>query len=161
MSTIVTHAGKGSELTHAEVDANFNNLNDEVQPATKGGTGASSFTVGDIFYANTTTTLAKLPVSATTYQTLRSNGAGAAPSWAAVYLTSASATQGTLPIIRGGTGANSLTAGMVKSDGTTMSRDTMMLIAPCSPVWPGRVCFAWLSGARLRTLWILARSCYV
>lgn len=93
-------------------------------PATKGGTGASSFTVGDIFYADTTTTLAKLAVSANTYQTLRSNGAGAAPSWAAVYLTSASATQGTLPIIRGGTGANSLTAGMVKSDGTTMSAAT-------------------------------------
>jgi hypothetical protein len=27
MSTIVTRAGKGSPLTHAEVDANFNNLN--------------------------------------------------------------------------------------------------------------------------------------
>lgn len=27
MSTIVTRSGKGSPLTHAEVDANFNNLN--------------------------------------------------------------------------------------------------------------------------------------
>ncbi len=27
MATIVTRAGKGSELTHAEVDANFVNLN--------------------------------------------------------------------------------------------------------------------------------------
>lgn len=86
-------------------------------PATKGGTGASSFTVGDIFYADTTTTLAKLAVSATTYQMLRSNGAGAAPSWAAVYLTSSSATSGVLPVSRGGTGATTLT-GLVKGDGT-------------------------------------------
>jgi hypothetical protein len=27
MATIVTRAGKGEPLTHAEVDANFNNLN--------------------------------------------------------------------------------------------------------------------------------------
>ena len=27
MATIVTRAGKGSALTHNEVDANFNNLN--------------------------------------------------------------------------------------------------------------------------------------
>jgi len=27
MATITTRAGKGSPLTHAEVDANFNNLN--------------------------------------------------------------------------------------------------------------------------------------
>ena len=27
MSTIVTRAGKGSPLTHVEVDANFTNLN--------------------------------------------------------------------------------------------------------------------------------------
>ena len=29
MATIVTRAGKGSPLTHAEVDANFNNLNND------------------------------------------------------------------------------------------------------------------------------------
>jgi len=29
MATIVTRAGKGSPLTHAEVDANFTNLNDD------------------------------------------------------------------------------------------------------------------------------------
>lgn len=40
MATIVTRAGKGSALTHAEVDANFTNLNTAVQT---------------IFIANTTT----------------------------------------------------------------------------------------------------------
>ena len=29
MSTIVTRAGKGSQLTHNELDANFNNLNND------------------------------------------------------------------------------------------------------------------------------------
>lgn len=33
MATIVTRAGKGEPLTHAEVDANFNNLNNaKVEP---------------------------------------------------------------------------------------------------------------------------------
>jgi hypothetical protein len=33
MTTIVTRAGKGDVLTHAEVDANFTNLNnDKVEP---------------------------------------------------------------------------------------------------------------------------------
>lgn len=33
MATIVTRAGKGSPLTHAEVDANFTNLNADVVPS--------------------------------------------------------------------------------------------------------------------------------
>lgn len=49
-------------------------------PANQGGTGHTAFTVGDIFYANTTTTLAKL-AAGTTGQVLTSNGAGAAPSY--------------------------------------------------------------------------------
>jgi len=42
MSTIVTRAGKGSPLTHDEVDANFNNLN----------TGKAEKTVSNTFTAN-------------------------------------------------------------------------------------------------------------
>lgn len=38
MSTIVTRAGKGSALTHAEVDANFTNLNNAVQTVFIAGT---------------------------------------------------------------------------------------------------------------------------
>ena len=38
MSTIVTRAGKGSALTHAEVDANFTNLNNAVQTIFIAGT---------------------------------------------------------------------------------------------------------------------------
>jgi len=38
MSTIVTRAGKGSSLTHAEVDANFTNLNNAVETIFISGT---------------------------------------------------------------------------------------------------------------------------
>jgi hypothetical protein len=42
-----------------------------VLPATKGGHGFSSFAVGDLFYANTSTTIAKLAISARTGRPLR------------------------------------------------------------------------------------------
>jgi hypothetical protein len=48
-------------------------------PAVNGGTGQSSFTVGDIFYANTTTTIAKLGIG-TTGQVV--TVAAGIPSWA-------------------------------------------------------------------------------
>lgn len=51
-----------------------------VQPANKGGTGHVSFSIGDIFYANSTSTLAKLSAGAAG-NVLTSNGAGAPPSY--------------------------------------------------------------------------------
>lgn len=46
MSTIVTRAGKGSALTHNEVDANFVNLNNDKLQGTvavsSGGTGGTT-----------------------------------------------------------------------------------------------------------------------
>ena len=48
--------------------------------ATKGGTGQSSYAVGDILYADTTTTLTKLAAGTAGYA-LTSNGPGAAPSY--------------------------------------------------------------------------------
>ena len=49
-------------------------------PANKGGTGHTAFTVGDIFYANSTSTLTKLPAGSAG-SVLTSNGPGAAPSY--------------------------------------------------------------------------------
>jgi hypothetical protein len=49
-------------------------------PATNGGTGIASYAVGDILYANTTTTLAKL-ADVATGQLIKSGGVGVAPSW--------------------------------------------------------------------------------
>jgi hypothetical protein len=110
-------------------------------PATSGGTGQSSYTVGDLLYANTSTTLTKL-ADVATGNALISGGVGVAPSYGkiglathvsgtlptanggtnltsftsggAVYATSTSAlTTGTLPVASGGTGATSLTANNV------------------------------------------------
>lgn len=61
--------------------------------ANYGGTGQVSYTVGDLLYANTTTSLAKLSAAASG-AVLTSNGTGVAPSWntAAGYATFASPT---------------------------------------------------------------------
>lgn len=49
-------------------------------PANLGGTGQTSYNVGDIFYAITTSTIAKLSAGASG-TVLTSGGAGVAPSW--------------------------------------------------------------------------------
>ena len=57
--------------------------------ATSGGTGQSSYVVGDILYASTTTALSKLASSTSGY-VLTAGGAGVAPSWAAATVANAS-----------------------------------------------------------------------
>lgn len=54
-------------------------------PATKGGTGNNVYAVGDLLYANTTTTLARL-ADVATGSVLRSGGVGVAPAWGKVAL---------------------------------------------------------------------------
>ena len=66
--------------------------------AVHGGTGQMDYAVGDVLYAQTTTTLAKL-IAAATGNVLLS---GTAPSWGKVGLTTH--VSGTLPIASGGTG---------------------------------------------------------
>lgn len=48
MSTIVTRAGKGSELTHTEVDSNFTNLNTDKLEASDVAAVALSGAYGDL-----------------------------------------------------------------------------------------------------------------
>jgi hypothetical protein len=79
----------------------------KVVPATAGGTGQTSYAVGDILYANTTTTLAKL-ADVATGNALISGGVGVAPSWGKIDLTTH--VSGTLPTTNGGTGLTSFTA---------------------------------------------------
>ena len=50
--------------------------------ANYGGTGQTSYTIGDLLYASGTTALSKLAAGTSTY-VLTSNGAGSAPSWQA------------------------------------------------------------------------------
>ena len=71
--------------------------------AVKGGTGQTSYAVGDLLYANTTTTLAKL-ADVATGNALISGGVGVAPSWGKIGLTTH--VSGVLPVANGGTNAS-------------------------------------------------------
>jgi len=75
----------------------------KVVPATAGGTGQTSYAVGDLLYADTTTTLAKLPDVATG-NALISGGVGVAPSYGKIGLTTH--ISGVLPVANGGTNAS-------------------------------------------------------
>lgn len=107
-------------------------------PAVNGGTGQSTYVVGDILYADTSSTLAKLSASVSG-SVLISNGAGTAPSWSSTIPTTAGVSSlsfgttgltpstastgaltvaGTLVVANGGTGATTLT-GYVKGNGTS------------------------------------------
>jgi len=79
----------------------------KVVPATAGGTGQTSYAVGDLLYADTTTSLAKLPDVATG-NALISGGVSTAPSWGKIGLTTH--VSGTLPTANGGTNLTSFTA---------------------------------------------------
>jgi hypothetical protein len=72
----------------------------KVRPANAGGTGITSYAVGDLLYADTTSTLAKL-ADVATGNALISGGINVAPSWGKVGLTTH--VSGTLPIANGGT----------------------------------------------------------
>ena len=83
----------------------------KVRPANAGGTGITSYAIGDILYADTTSTLAKLPDVATG-NALISGGVGVAPSYGKIGLTTH--VSGILPVANGGTGtATAFTAGSV------------------------------------------------
>ena len=79
--------------------------------AANGGTGFASYAVGDLLYADTTTTLAKL-ADVATGNALISGGVSTAPSWGKIGLTTH--VDGVLPIANGGTnGTATPTAGAV------------------------------------------------
>jgi hypothetical protein len=71
--------------------------------ANYGGTGQTSYAVGDILYADTTTSLAKL-ADVAVGNALISGGVSSAPSWGKIGL--ATHVSGTLPIANGGTNSS-------------------------------------------------------
>jgi hypothetical protein len=88
-----------------------------ILPASSGGTGFGTFTIGDILYADTTTTLALLSDVATG-NALLSGGVGQPPFYGKIGLTTH--VDGTLPVANGGTGFSSYTAGdMLYASGVT------------------------------------------
>ena len=89
--------------------------------AAKGGTGQTSYAVGDLLYANTTTTLAKL-ADVATGNALISGGVGVAPSYGKIGLTTH--VSGTLPTANGGTNLTSFTSGGVVYASSTSALTT-------------------------------------
>jgi len=83
MSTLVTRAGKGSPLTHNEVDANFNNLNtDKIQSGnTVAALTITSASVVDLAVTGITSFDG---AQGTAGQVLTSAGSGNTPTWATV-----------------------------------------------------------------------------
>jgi hypothetical protein len=86
--------------------------------AANGGTGFASYAVGDLLYANTTTTLAKLPDVATG-NALISGGVNTAPSWGKIGLTTH--VSGVLPIANGGTNGSATPTSFGVAYGTGMA----------------------------------------
>ena len=77
--------------------------------AVNGGTGQSSYAVGDLLYASTTTALSKL-ADVATGNALISGGVSTAPSWGKIGLTTH--VSGTLPVANGGTNATTAHAAL-------------------------------------------------
>lgn len=98
-----------------------------------GGTGQTSYSVGDILYASGTTALSKL-AGVATGNALISGGINIAPSYGKIGLTTH--VSGTLPVASGGTGAATLT-GYVKGTGTTaMTASATVPVADISGTLP-------------------------
>ena len=104
--SLIVNAG-GTQLEWNSIPLNQTTAVSGQLGATNGGTGISSYAVGDLLYADTTTTLAKLPDVATG-NALISGGTNTAPSWGKIGLTTH--VSGTLAIGNGGTGQTTASA---------------------------------------------------
>jgi hypothetical protein len=90
-----------------------------------GGTGLTSYAVGDLLYASGITTLSKL-ADVATGNALISGGVITAPAWGKIGLTTH--VSGTLPVANGGTGQNSYTNGQLligNTTGNTLGKATL------------------------------------
>jgi hypothetical protein len=96
--------------------------NGSVIGAIYGGTGFASYTVGDLLFADTTTSLAKL-AGAAVGNALISGGVASAPSYGKIGL--ATHVSGTLPVANGGTGVTSATG-----TGSVVLSDSPTLVTP-------------------------------
>jgi len=111
----LVQSGNSTKVAASVIAATFSTDAANILPGTAGGTGQSSYAVGDLLYASTTTALSKL-ADVATGNALLSGGVGTAPAWGKVGLTTH--VSGTLPVASGGTGAVTLT-GYVKGTGTS------------------------------------------
>ena len=98
-----------------------------------GGTGQSSYAVGDLLYADTTTSLAKL-ADVAVGNALISGGVSSAPSWGKIGL--ATHVSGTLPVANGGTGATDAAGIRTAAGATTVGGNMFTLTNPSAVTFP-------------------------
>jgi hypothetical protein len=106
LTTTVNAQGQLTALADTNIAIAASQITSGTLGATFGGTGFSSYAVGDLIYADTTTSLARL-ADVAAGNALISGGIAADPSWGKIGLTTH--VSGTLPIANGGT--NATTAG--------------------------------------------------
>lgn len=106
-------------------------------PATSGGTGQTSYAVGDILFASTSTALSKL-AGVAAGNVLLSGGVATAPSYGKVGLTTH--VSGVLPSLNGGTGIASFSSGgaMYATSSSALTTGTL----PISAGGTGKASFA-------------------
>jgi len=110
-------------------DASKNLTSTGTLAADQGGTGQSSYAVGDVLYASTTSALSKL-AGVATGNALISGGVGAAPAYGKIGLTTH--VSGTLPTANGGTNLTSFTA-----NGIPYASSTSALATSSFLTWDG------------------------
>ena len=116
---VLTSSGSSTAPTWSQVSASSLS---GVLPVANGGTGVSSYTIGDILYASGATTLSKL-ADVAVGNVLLSGGVGSAPSYGKVDLTTT--VTGTLPVANGGTGVTSSTG-----TGSVVLSNSPVLVTP-------------------------------
>jgi len=99
----------------------------------RGGTGQTSYAVGDILFANTSTTLAKL-ADVATGNALISGGVGVAPSYGKIGLTTH--VSGVLPVANGGTGSTTAAAARTALGATTLGSNLFTITNPSAIRFP-------------------------
>ena len=104
-SLTVDNYGGVTAYTGAAIAIDASQVTSGTLAVARGGTGLSSYAVGDLIYASGTTTLASL-ADVATGNALISGGVGVAPSWGKIGLTTH--VSGTLAVGNGGTGNTSL-----------------------------------------------------